>query len=148
MNNEFTVVEGVMPTAKDRTNLRKDCWSIAFDQRAFGPRRLVVAFADRRCRLLGMAHTPRTDPPEKALPLCIEYLGRGAALAVAFCDEPVQQGPPPPEVTIRFAKARSIAESYGIFLVDWIACDDQLLRSSRAIVDPDGDWWRLPVRRS
>lgn len=147
MSDEFIVVEGVRPTAKDRTNLRKECWSFALDQRAFGPRRLVVAFADRRYRFLGLAHTARLDPPEMALGACIDFLGRGTAMAVAYCDEPVSQGPPPPEVVLRFGQARAIAEAHGVFLVDWIACDDQLFRSSRCIVDPDGDWWRLPARQ-
>lgn len=141
MRNPFTVVDGYVPTLLDDTNLRDDVWSFALDQRAFGPRRLVVAFADRSGRFHGLAHTRRTDPPELALVPCIEHVGRGSAAAVAFCDEPVLEGPPPPDLAERLAFARSIAAPHGIHLVDWIACDDQLFRSSRLALEPDGDWW-------
>jgi hypothetical protein len=146
MDNELVIVEGYMATGRDRTDLRKDAWSFALDQRAFGPGRLLVAFADRRGRLLSLAHCPRTDPAEAALAPCIQHLGRGARAAVAFCDEPVKAGPPPPEVAVRFALARAIAASHEIHLVDWIACDDQLFRSSRFALQPAGDWWDVPPR--
>lgn len=140
MRNKPIVVDGYAATDKDTTDLREDTWSLALDQRAFGPRRLVVAFADRCGRLRGLAHAPRTEPAEAALAPCIQHLGRGAAAAVAFCDESVVEGPPPPEIGLRFALARSIASSYGIYLVDWIACDDQLFRSSRFALEAD---WQL-----
>ena len=63
---------------------------------------------------------------------------------MAFCDEPVTQGPPPPDVAARFALARSIAAGYGIHLVDWFACDDDLFRSSRLALHPEADWWDVP----
>lgn len=53
-------------------------------------------------------------------------------------------GPPPAELAPRFALARSIALQYGIHLVDWIACDDDLFRSSRLALEPDEDWWDVP----
>ena len=145
--SDLVVVEGFRATGGQHINLLQDALSVALDQRAFGPRRLVVAFANRRGRLLALAHARRTDPPELALGPCIEHLGRGAAAAVAYCDEPVVKGPPPPEVAIRFAHARSIADSFGVFLVDWFACDDDLFRSAQMAVEPDGQWWALPPRR-
>jgi len=144
MDNKLVVVEGYVATAKDGTDLRKDAWSFALDQRAFGPGRLLVAFADRRGRLLSLAHCSRTDPAEAAMGACIQHLGRGARAAVAFCDEPVKAGPPPPELAGRFALARLIAVPYGVHLVDWIACDDQLFRSTRFALDPHCEWWDVP----
>jgi hypothetical protein len=121
--------------------LRKDTWSLALDQRVFGPGRLLVAFAKRSGLLVTIAYTRRSDPPEMALDPCIQHCGRGAAAAVALCDEAVA---PPPELAPRFALARSIAASHGNHLVDWIACDDQLFRSSRIAVYPDDDGWDFP----
>jgi hypothetical protein len=144
MDSSLIVVDGYVATDKDTTDLREESWSFALDQRAFGPRRLLVAFADAFGGFQSLAHTPRTDPPELALAPCIEYLGRNAAAAVAFCDEPVVAGPPPPELDLRFALARSIAASNGVHLVDWFACDDQLFRSTRYALDPETDWWDVP----
>ncbi len=144
MADRLIVVDGYRATEKDKTNLRKEAWSFALDQRAFGPRRLVVAFANRRGRFLSLAHTRRIEPPEASLGACIQHSGRGAAAAIAFCDEVVIEGPPPPDLGVRFASARAIARSYQIHLVDWFACDDQLFRSSRFALDPDGDWWDVP----
>jgi hypothetical protein len=144
MKSKLIVVDGYRATAKDKTDLRKDAWSLALDQRAFGPRRLVVAFSNRRGRLIGLAYTPRTDPPEMCLGPCIDFMGQGAAAAVAFCDEHVTNGPPPPGLGKHFALARSIAAPYGVHLVDWIACDDQLFRSTRFALEPGCDWWDVP----
>jgi len=144
VKNKLIIVDGYRATSKDRTNLRKDTWSLALDQRAFGPRRLVVALSDRRGRFIGLSHTPRTDPPEIALGPCIDHIGGGAVAAVAFCDERIKEGPPPPELVIRFGHARSIAEAHGVHLVDWITCDDQLFRSTRLALDPNGTWWDVP----
>ena len=144
MFRPLIVVDGVLPTELDDTNLREDGVSLALDQRAFGPRRLLVAFADRDGRFRGLAHTERTDPPEKALGPCIQHIGLGSAAAVAFCDEPVSEGPPPPELGERFASACAIAAGYGIHLVDWVACDDQFFRSSRLALYPDDEWWDVP----
>jgi hypothetical protein len=144
MDSSLIVVEGYVATDKDDTDLREDAWSFALDQRVFGPRRLLVAFAEATGRFRSLAHARRTDPPEAALAPCIQHSGRGAAAAIAFCDERVVDGPPPPELGLRFALARSIAASYGVHLVDWFACDDQLFRSSRLALDPEGEWWELP----
>lgn len=144
MKTKLIVVDGYRPTAKDETDLRRDFLSFALDQRAFGPCHLVVAFSDRRGRFTGLAYTPRTEPPEMSLGPCVDFAGQGAAAAVAFCDEPVTKGPLPPGLGKRFALARSIAASYGVHLVDWFACDDQLFRSTRFALDPDCEWWDVP----
>jgi len=146
MDDSLIVVEGYRTTPADDTDLRRDVWSFALDQRAFGPRRLVVAFTDQAGRLLTLAHARRPDPPEAALAPCIEHLGGDAVAAVAFCDQLVVDGPPSPLIAIQFALARSLAGGYGIHLVDWIACDDQLFRSSKLTIDPHGEWWDVPER--
>jgi hypothetical protein len=135
------VVECLVATPADSTDLRSMCWSFALDQRAFGPRRLVVAFAHEAGRFLGLAHTDRTDPPAQALAACIEGYGASDVAAVAFCDEPVVEGPPPPGLTERFAEARAVASSSGVRLVDWISCDDQLFRSARLALFPGVPYW-------
>lgn len=144
MDSPLVVVDGFRAGCRDATDLREEAWSFALDQRAFGPRRLLVAFADRRGRLRGLAHTARTSPAELALGPCIRHLGRGAAAAVAFCDEPVVFGPPPADLAARFASARSIAAANGVHLVDWFACDDDLFRSSRLALEPGSEWWDVP----
>lgn len=142
--DELIVVQGYVTTHSHYTDLREEAWSFALDQRVFGPRRLLVAFSDRSGRMVGLAHARRTVPPEVALGPCIDHIGRGAAAAVAFCDEPVAEGPPPPDLATRFERAQSIVASYGLHLVDWFACDDHLLRSSRLALHPDEDWWAIP----
>ena len=139
MTTTLHAVHGLVPGKRDRTNLRtlSDAMSFCLDQRAFGPRRLLLAFANRNGRFRGLAYTRRPDPPEAALAGCIEYLGRG-------------RRPRSRSVTSRWrgvrlpmtwprgsALARSIAASYGIHLVDWFACDDEVFRSSRFALDPD-----------
>lgn len=146
MDHREIVVEGVVATDADDTNLKEDAWSLALDQRAFGPRRLMVAFADADGHLWVLAHTERMDPPELGLLPCIDHVGLGAVAAVAFCDEPLTDGPPPPELPDRLAFARALASSRGIHLVDWIACDDMLFRSFQLACDPDGEWWNVPLR--
>jgi len=98
MDETFVVVDGYVATDLDHTDLREEAWSFALSQRDFGPRRLIVALSDASGRLIGMVHTPRTDPPELALGPCIAHIGRGATAAIAYCDEPVTEGPPPPEL--------------------------------------------------
>jgi hypothetical protein len=144
MDSTLIVVEGYLVTPADHTDLREEAWSFALDQRVFGPRRLLVVFADRSGRFLGLAHAPRTDPPEEALGPCIEHVGLGAPAAIAYCDEPVPDGPPPPGLAGRFRRACAIAASYGVHLVDWIACDSLRFRSSRLALHPDGEWWEVP----
>jgi hypothetical protein len=140
MDSKLIVVDGLKATVDDM-NLRNDAWSLALDQRAFGPRRLVVAFALRDGTLRTMAHCRRTDPPELALEPCIRHVGLGTDVAIAFCDEPVVEGPPPPEIADRFAEACAVAAEFRIHLVDWIACDDQMFRSFRLALFPGEPWW-------
>jgi hypothetical protein len=144
MDHKLIVVDGYAATPADDTNLKQDVWSFALDQRAFGPRRLVVGFTDRSGRLRTLAHAPRTDPPEAALDACIQHLGSGAAAAVAWCDEEVVDGPPPVPLALTFALARFVAARHGVHLVDWISCDDSLFRSTRLALDPHGEWWDVP----
>ena len=86
---------------------------------------MLVAFANRNGRFRGLAYTRRPDPPEAALAGCIDYLGRGAKVAIVFCDEPVPWGPPPDD------------------LATWFGCDDDVFRSIRFALEPDPDqeWW-------
>jgi hypothetical protein len=148
MHQSAIVVDGFVTAAADSTiNLQDDVWALALDQRAFGPRRLVVHCADRAGRVVGIAHTLRTDPPERALGPCLHHVGAGAATAVAFCDEMLSIGPPPLDLARRFGEACRIARRQGIHLVDWIACDDHLFRSSRFALSPEtapGEWWDIP----
>lgn len=139
------VVDGLRATAHCEDNLRDEVWSLALDQRAFGPRRLVVALADPSGRLVGLAHTPRLEVPELAIGPCIGHVGAGASLAIAYCDEPIDREAIPDDVGPRFALAREVASGHGVHLVDWIACDDDCFRSTRLAlgVEPD-DWWDAP----
>jgi hypothetical protein len=130
-------------------DLREHLWEFALDQRAFGPRRVLVALTDPHGLLLELAHAKRTDPPEIAFGLCLGESTSGAVAAVAYCDEPVDARPPPRYVAAvarRFAGARSLAGRLGFHLVDWIACDDQAFRSFRLTVAPDTDGWDLRRR--
>jgi hypothetical protein len=70
MKKPLIVVNGYVATDRDHPNLRELTGAVSFalDQRAFGRRRLLVAFADRAGRFRALAHTRRTDPPEAALP--------------------------------------------------------------------------------
>lgn len=143
--DDLIVVEGLAATERDDTDLSsfQQAMEIALDQRCFGPRRLLVAFADADGRLRSIAHTKRTEPIDLALRACLEHLGRGAAAAVVFNDEPVAWGAPPPEQAHRFSRARLVCGIYGVRLVDWICCDDQLFRSTKLAFEPDGEWWDL-----
>jgi hypothetical protein len=139
-------VEGYVPSSDcPPEDLRETIWGYALDQRAFGPGRLVVVLADEHRDLVGVAHTPRTSRPELAVGPCIEHIGRGVA-AVALCDEPVSWGPPPADLALRLALARSVAAGHGVHLVDWISCDDQLFRSAALASEPLEQWWQLPDR--
>lgn len=146
MRDTLVVVEGVVATDRDDTDLSSfsEAMSIALDQRMFGPRRLLVAFADADGRFRGIAHTKRTDPFELGLRACLQYLGEGAAAAVVFNDEPVAWGEPPPGQRVRLELARLICASAGVRLVDWICCDDQLFRSTKIAFEPGTEWWDLP----
>lgn len=153
MHPSFSIVDHYVPTAESGLdNLREQVWSFALDQRAFGPRKLLVAFSDAQGRLTGLAHTGRTVPLELAFDACLAYVvyqGYGADAAIAFCDQPVNDGPPPAEFVDLFDRARLIAADYDIHLVDWIACDDEKMRSNRTPIELDqlsGEWWDVPGR--
>jgi len=128
--------------------VRAKVWSYAMDQRAFGPRKLMVAFTDADGQLRVLAHAKRTKQPLLTLEACLDMHGDGAAAAVVWCDERVPAGPPPPEFHRRFEHARELAASYGVHLVDWIACDDEQFRAARLMtlmVDEQPDWWDVPA---
>ncbi len=142
MQDTELIVEGLVATGRDPIDLRTESIALAFDQRCFGPRKLIVAFAGTDGHLISVASTRRTEPPEAALGPCIEHVGRFAAAAVAFCDEEVIDGPPPPGFVDRFFRARAITAGYGIHLVDWFACDALAIRSSRWALDAEDEpWW-------
>jgi hypothetical protein len=138
------IVEAYRATEDCDLDLRQNPWELALDQRAFGPRRLLVAFADRDGRLLMLTHTRRLPQPEDGLVPCIDLFGAGADVAVAFCDEPVSEGPIPPPLVARWERACALTAECGIHLVDWFSCDDQLFRSTRLAVEPDAPWWDVP----
>lgn len=145
MSDLILVVERlVVADPDDHIDLREEAWSFALDQRAFGPRRLLVALADPAGDLRELVHTDRTDPPELAFALCLEESAVRPAVAVALCDEPVAWGPPSHDLAVRFAAARAAASQHGMHLIDWIACDDQIFRSTRLALEPDADWWDAP----
>lgn len=143
--SQLIVVDGFVPTAEsDLNSLREQVWSFALDQRAFGPRKLWTAFADADGRLRGLAYTDRTDPPLTALQACLDYLGANAAAAVVFCDEAVSNHPVPPAFVERFQEARAVAVDFGVHLVDWFGCDDELFWAARLQtfrVEEQPDWW-------
>jgi len=154
MARGFSIVDGVVPTALDDTNLRDDVWAFALDQRAFGPRKLLVAFADADGTFRGLAFTDRTDPPELGFEACLTYLGQGAAAAVAYCDQPVDPDAASAYLEL-FERARELAATRDIHLLDWIACDDEQFLAHRIPMfarDPaerepgDLDWWDVPPR--
>lgn len=147
------VVDGIKPVAKrNLDNLREKALAFALDQRAFGPRKLWIAAANARGLFRGLAYTDRTDPPLIAVEACLRYLddnlSADAIAAVVFCDEPVTEGPASPEFLDRFSAARELAAGFGVHLVDWFACDDDLFRSARCSTpDPhhQDDWWDVPA---
>ncbi|MBV9871935.1 MAG: hypothetical protein JO214_15070, partial [Frankiaceae bacterium] len=90
MLNSIIVVEAVVPVAADELNdVRAKVWSYAMDQRAFGPRKLMVAFTDADGQLRVLAHAKRTKQPLLTLEACLDMHGGGAAAAVVWCDERV-----------------------------------------------------------
>lgn len=125
--------------ADEILNLYDDVASLVLDQRLFGPRQILVAFGSIDGRLLGLAHTERTDPPDLGLRCCIDHFlgecgfeeGR-VALVVVLTDEVLDVGPPPPELAEQFAIALEVCDGFEVALIDWVACDDDLYRSARA----------------
>ncbi len=140
-----------MPTELDFSDLSVDPLFIAFDQRAFGPGRLMVAFTTAEGRFLGLAHTDSDQPLELVLEACLDHLaghrfrGDQPAAVVVYSDEPVSEGPPPPELIARFDQARSQVADFGLHLVDWFACDQERVRSARGTTGFDGGWWDVPA---
>jgi hypothetical protein len=133
--SELIVVEGLRAVGDLDIDLRSDhgLWSLALDQRCFGPGRLLVAFGDSSGECVGLAHTRRTDPLELALIACFDYfadVAPNAVMAVAYCDEPVDTAGPPLDLQERWDTACRIAHDADIELVDWIACDDTNFRST------------------
>lgn len=78
---------------------------------------------------------------------CLAALDDDARAAVASSDEIVTWGPPPLELEERWWTARGVALERGVHLVDWIVCDDLLVRSIKLGLDHHGgdhdesDWW-------
>lgn len=133
--SDLIVVEGLRVVGDLDINLRSehDLLSIALDQRCFGPGRLIVAFGDQTGECVGLAHTRRTEPLELALVACFDYfrgVAPSAAMAVAYCDEPVDAVRPPVDLEARWDTACQFAADADIELLDWIACDDTSFRSS------------------
>lgn len=149
MDSDTIVVELVVATDPKDMSLRDDVWSIALDQRVFGSGRLLVAGADPAGHLLGIAHTTTGDRVELRLACCLEHMFNSAlvpATAVVFNDEPVEWGPPPDDLALRFKVASEVAADFGVHLVDWFACDggSELFRSARLALHPGSEWWDLP----
>jgi hypothetical protein len=145
MEDQTIVVEGVR--CKDnRIDLSgPGVLELALDQRAFGPNRLVVATANRRGRVLGLAHCLMPEPPEAGLPCCLDLLrSEATAAAVAYSDEPVKNGPVSPELALRFFRARATASDHGVHLVDWIMCDGEMMLSLKFGLIEGAAWWDLP----
>lgn len=143
MPSDLIVVEAFRPAPGERLDLRKEALSFALDQRAFGPRKLIVAFARRSGRMTAFAYTDRTEPPHLGLTACCDHVGRGADIAIAFSDETVGDEQVDDELHERFVAAKNACRAYGIRLYDWICCDDTLFRSLRVACDPHaqiGDW--------
>jgi len=149
MSSSLIVVEGVVPVAESELDdVPNQIWGYAMDQRAFGPRRLLVVFTNAAGRLRILAHANRSDQPLIAFEACLIHFGTGAAAAVALCDEPVSPGPLSTDHLDRFSEARILAATYGVHLVDWIACDDDTFRAIRLLTlkpAEQPDWWDVPA---
>jgi hypothetical protein len=148
MSTSLIVVEGVVPVAESELDdVPNQIWAYAMDQRAFGPRRMWVVFTNAAGQLRTLAHANRTNSPLLAFEACLNHFGTGAAAAVALCDEPVVAGPLSTDRLERFTAARVLAATYGVHLVDWIACDDEAFRAVRLLTlapSEQPDWWDVP----
>lgn len=151
---ELIVVEAYTPAPQmDHDPLPDQVLGFALDQRAFGPRRLMVAFAAYDGRFLALMHAERTDPVDGAVKACLTHfdtIGRGGeslAAAVVLCDEPVAVGPAPPGFLATFERARRAARAHDVHLVDWIGCDDDTFRCARRRTferTAEPGWWDVP----
>jgi hypothetical protein len=145
MEDQAIVVDGFRCKDNSVSLSGSGALELALDQRAFGPDRLVVATADRRGRVLGLAHCLLPEPPEAGLPCCLDLLKSEATVAaVAYSDEPVKAGPVSPELSLRFFIARATASDHGVHLVDWIICDGEMMRSLKFGLMEGATWWDLP----
>ena len=138
-----TIVEGYQYTGDDLDLSGADFLGFALDQRAFGPRKLVVVTARCDGAVIGLAHCEQTALPELALKCCLATLDDGAAAAVAYSDEPVSADPPI-DLRDRLYTARVAAREFGVHLVDWIMCDDTQMRSMRITLEDCNPWWDVP----
>lgn len=148
------VVDAYAPNPEtEHAPLPEQILGFALDQRAFGPRQLMVAFAAHDGRFLMLNHARRTDPLDAALEACLLHFdsaGRGGerhAAAVVLCDQPVDQGPMPPGFMATFERAQHVARKHEVHLVDWIACDDELFRCARLrsfAPATEPGWWDVP----
>ena len=148
------IVDALAPNPEfDHDPLPDQILGIALDQRAFGPRQLMVAFAAYDGRFLALTYTRRTHPMDAALQACLlhfDSLGRGGeahAAAVVLCDEAVEDGPAPASFVATFERAQSMAREHDVHLVDWIASDDDLFRCARRrTFTPEAEpgWWDVP----
>ena len=120
-----------------------DLFGLALDQRAFGPRRLVVVTARPDGAAVGLAHCEQTELPELALRCCLAALEDWGAVAVAYSDEPVFADPPI-GLRDRLDSARDAARDFGVHLVDWFMCDDSVMRSIRITLEECNHRWDLP----
>lgn len=153
-HEEMITVDAYAPNPEhEHDPLPEQILGIALDQRAFGPRQLMVAFASYDGRFLMLTYGQRTDPVDAALEasfLHFDSLGRGGeqhAAAVVLCDQPVAEGPVPPEFVGTFERAQRIARKYSIHLIDWFACDDELIRGVRLRTfapATEPGWWDAP----
>jgi hypothetical protein len=139
----ITIVEGYHCTGADLDLSGTDFWGFALDQRAFGPRQLVVVTARGDGAVVGLAHCDQTELPELALKCCLAALDDGAAAAVAYSDEPVSTDRPI-GLRDRLDRARVAAREFGVHLVDWIMCDDTQMRSIRFALEDCDQWWDAP----
>lgn len=148
------VVDALVPNPDvEHDPLPEQILGIALDQRAFGPRKLMVAFGTYDGDFLALTYAGRTQPMNAALEACLlhfDTIGRGGhthAAAVVLCDEPVKHGPPPSAFLDKFKAAQEIARRHRVHLVDWIGCDDDLFRCARRrefTPTPERGWWNVP----
>lgn len=159
-------VDALVPNPEhEHEPLPEQILGIALDQRAFGPRQLMAAFAAPDGRFLALTYTERTNPIDSAVEGCLlhfDSLRRGGevsgagqvgqvgqvgpvgAAVIFLCDEPVEDGPAPAEFMAKFARAQQLARRHCVHVIDWFACDDERFRSARLrSFNPatEPDWW-------
>lgn len=148
MKTNDPVVEGFFVESDEMIDLRTSCWSLARDQRAFGPNQLFVGFADAKCTLIGLAFTDLGDDSRTALARCLSFRCAGAEFVVAWCDETIPAATEVTSESTRFDDLRAVARRAGVGLVDWISCDSTQARSLRLACDPSMDAWHAAWGRA